>query len=66
LCSLDDFYKEKRRQNLKYTANDLKYIFAHAIKMVLLLREKGFVHNDIKTQNICFVIARDQVEEEQT
>lgn len=56
LISLDDLYSIRLKKKQKFSVSEIKYIFKFCIDFVLLMRKYGFVHNDIKPENLTLVI----------
>jgi serine/threonine protein kinase len=56
LISLDDLYNIRMTRNQKFSASEIKYVFKFCLEFVLLMRNYGFVHNDIKPENLTLVI----------
>jgi serine/threonine protein kinase len=60
---LEDLYKEKCKRNLRFESEDILYIFKKSIEFILLLKEKGFVHNDIKPSNYSIILNEKRIKE---
>jgi serine/threonine protein kinase len=56
LISLDDLYNIKMKKKEKFSPSEIKYIFKFCIEFVLLMRKHGFVHNDIKPENLTLIL----------
>jgi serine/threonine protein kinase len=56
LISLDDLYNLRITRKEKFSVSELKYIFRFCLEFVFLMRKSGFVHNDIKPENLTLVI----------
>jgi len=39
------------KNNVKLSSENLKYVFKQFINFILLLKEYGYVHNDLKVDN---------------
>jgi serine/threonine protein kinase len=44
------------KKNQKFSASEIKYIFKFCTEFVLLMRKNGFVHNDIKPENLTLIL----------